>query len=113
MEIYDRQIRVFGEEGQQILHHLAVAIVGGGGIGSLIFILLVRLGVGHIILLDPDVVELSNLNRLAGATLQDAREHRPKVSVLARYAASINPDIKVIPLQRSVREKESQEHLKG
>lgn len=113
MEVYDRQIRVFGMEGQRILQGLTVGIVGVGGIGSLTFVLLVRLGVGCIIILDPDAVELSNLNRLAGATLEDAAKHRPKVNTLARYAASINPAIIVIPLQKSILEQESQEHLKG
>jgi molybdopterin/thiamine biosynthesis adenylyltransferase len=112
MEIYDRQIRVFGREGQQILQGLTVGIVGAGGIGSLLFLLLVRLGVGRLILLDPDVVELSNLNRLAGATLEDAAQHRPKVDVLARYAARINPAVTVIPLQKSILEEEARERLK-
>jgi molybdopterin/thiamine biosynthesis adenylyltransferase len=113
MEIYDRQIRVFGIEGQRILQRLTVGIVGVGGIGSLTFLLLVRLGAGCLIILDPDVVELSNLNRLAGATLEDAAKHRPKVDVLARYAARINPAITVIPLQKSILEEESQERLRG
>lgn len=113
MEIYDRQIRVFGTEGQRILQGLTVGIVGAGGIGSLIFLLLVRLGVGRLILFDPDVVELSNLNRLAGATLEDAAQHRPKVDVLARYAARINRAVAVIPLAKSILEKESRELLKG
>lgn len=113
MEIYDRQIRVFGTEGQRILQGLTVGIVGAGGIGSLVFLLLVRLGVGRLILLDPDVVELSNLNRLAGATLEDAAKHRAKVEVLTRYAAYINPAAAVIPLQESILEEKSREFLKG
>lgn len=113
MEIYDRQIRVFGREGQQILQGLTVGVVGAGGIGSLICVLLARLGVGHLILLDHDVIEPSNLNRLAGATLEDAVEHRSKVDVLAGYTARVNPDIIVLPIQKSILEKESQEYLKG
>jgi len=112
MEIYDRQIRVFGMEGQRILQGLTVGIVGAGGIGSLTFILLVRLGVGRLIILDPDVVELTNLNRLAGATLEDAQERRAKVDVLARYAARINPAIRVVTLQGSILEEEPRKHLK-
>jgi molybdopterin/thiamine biosynthesis adenylyltransferase len=44
MEIYDRQIRVFGKEGQQELRKLTVGIVGTGGIGSMVFVLIVWLG---------------------------------------------------------------------
>jgi molybdopterin/thiamine biosynthesis adenylyltransferase len=54
MEIYDRQIRVFGEEDQRILQKLTVGIVRAGGIGSLLFLFLVFLGVKCIIVINPD-----------------------------------------------------------
>jgi len=113
MEMYDRQIRAFGIAGQKILQGLHVGIVGAGGIGSLICVLLTRLGVGRITLLDPDVVEVTNLNRLAGATWKDAEEGAAKVETLARYAESINRDVQVIPVQGSVLEEATQEYLKG
>lgn len=112
MERYDRQIRVFGQYGQDILRGLTVAIVGVGGIGSLVSILLIRLGVGRIILIDPDVVEESNLNRLAGATLEDAQKGRPKVHVHARYGVRIDPDIEIIPVQDSILKAGAQQYLK-
>jgi molybdopterin/thiamine biosynthesis adenylyltransferase len=111
-EIYDRQIRVFGKEGQKALRQLTVAIVGAGGIGSVVFVQLVRLGVGCIIIIDPDVVEHSNLNRLAASTLKDADSKTPKVKMMAKYAARINPHIKIIPVQASILEEETQEYLK-
>ncbi len=110
--MYDRQIRVFGEEGQRILQKLTVGIVGCGGIGSMIFILIVWLGIQNIILIDPDIVELSNLNRLAGAILQDVLKKIPKVKVLERYAAKINSNIKVLPIQKSILDKKAQRYLK-
>jgi molybdopterin/thiamine biosynthesis adenylyltransferase len=58
-------------------------------------------------------VELSNLNRLVGATRRDALEKRPKVQVLARLAAGINPDLKVIPIQKSVLDAGVLDNLKG
>ena len=112
MERYDRQIRVFGQYGQNILRGLTVAIVGAGGIGSLVFLLLVRLGVGRLILIDPDVVEVSNLNRLAGATLEDAQKKQPKVQVLARYAAKIDSAVEVIAVQDSILNASAQQYLK-
>lgn len=112
MERYDRQIRVFGRYGQEILRRLTVAIVGAGGIGSLVLVLLVRLGVGRIIVIDDDVVEVSNLNRLAGATLEDARKKRPKVQVLAEYAARINPAVKITTVQDSIMNASAQGYLK-
>ena len=103
-ERYDRQIRVFGKQGQSVLKRLTVGIVGAGGIGSLVFVLLVRLGVGRIIIIDPDTVEASNLNRLSGSTIEDASKKTPKVRMLKRYAAKINPDIKVVAVLGSILE---------
>lgn len=111
-EIHDRQIRVFGKEGQEALQQLTVAVVGVGGIGSALFLLLVYLGVGRIVIVDIDVVEVSNLNRLWGATLEDAKKKRSKVHVLARRAFAINPNVEVIPIQASIVDEKVQERLK-
>ncbi|WP_189587396.1 ThiF family adenylyltransferase [Rhizobium leguminosarum] len=69
---YDRQVRIFGERGQTILSHSRVAIIGLGGVGSLLAELLGRLGVGSFVLVDPDRVEISNVPRLVDATGFDA-----------------------------------------
>src|SRR5512136_1298748 len=60
---YDRQIKLFGTEGQEKLKKSKVFIAGAGGLGSPISIYLAAVGVGKIVLVDKDVVELSNLNR--------------------------------------------------
>lgn len=80
---YDRQVRLFGASGQAILAGSRVAIVGLGGVGSLLAELLGRLGVGSFVLVDPDRVQPSNLPRLVDATDRDAMtwmvvEGRPK-----------------------------------
>ncbi len=69
---YDRQVRLFGMKGQDILAHSRVGIVGLGGVGSLLVELLGRLGVGAFVLVDPDRVQPSNLPRLVDATDWDA-----------------------------------------
>lgn len=60
-----RQVRVMrhGEQVQQKLEQARVAVAGLGGLGSNIAIFLVRMGVGHLHLIDMDEVDLSNLNR--------------------------------------------------
>lgn len=98
----DRQVRALGQEGQRIIQELHVGVVGCGGIGSVVCELLVRSGVRHLTLVDPDRVEASNLNRLQGAYRWDAMLHRPKVSVLKRQAQWINPLVRVTPLRSSV-----------
>ena len=60
---YDRQIKLFGTEGQEKLKKSKVFIAGAGGLGSPISIYLAAAGIGKIFLADKDVVELSNLNR--------------------------------------------------
>jgi hypothetical protein len=84
---FDRQIRAFGAEGQRQIGSVTAAIVGLGGIGSLVAEQLVRAGIGTLILVDFDVVETSNLNRLFGAT--SISKGRPKVEVVAEHLRSI------------------------
>jgi molybdopterin/thiamine biosynthesis adenylyltransferase len=110
---YGRQALLFGAAGQRILAQLTVAVVGCGGIGSLVVELLARLGVGHLILIDSDVVGPSNLPRIVDATRWDAmelltRDDRPswmrrlgrrlarrKVTVANRVAKRANPNVEV------------------
>ena len=58
---YDRQVKMFGKKGQSELANCRVAILGLGGIGSLVAEYLARLGVGQFVLVDDDLVEGSNL----------------------------------------------------
>jgi molybdopterin/thiamine biosynthesis adenylyltransferase len=95
---FARQVLALGEAGQRRLLGARVAVIGVGGLGSAVVALLAHLGVGHLTLVDPDVVEPSNLNRLIGATAADAGQRRPKVAVLARYATAVRPDTRVVAL---------------
>ncbi|MFZ5676735.1 MAG: ThiF family adenylyltransferase [Pseudomonadota bacterium] len=70
---YDRQVRLFGDAGQDILRSTRIAIIGLGGVGSLLAEYLGHLGVGHFVLIDPDRIEGTNLPRVVGATAFDAR----------------------------------------
>jgi ThiF family len=70
--VYGRQSLMFGAAGQHLLGALRVGVVGAGGVGMLIIQALARLGVGEFVIIDPDVVSLSNLSRLPEALLRDA-----------------------------------------
>jgi molybdopterin/thiamine biosynthesis adenylyltransferase len=85
---FDRQVRAFGEDGQRALGMLTVAITGLGGTGSVVVQQLAHLGVANFVLIDPDTVETTNLNRLVGATASDIG--RPKVDVAADHITRIN-----------------------
>ena len=97
---YDRQIRAFGKRGQDLLREIRVAIVGLGGTGSIIAQELAHLGVQEYLLIDPDIVEESNLNRLAGAVRKDIG--LSKVAIGERQIKSIQPTSSVTAKQGSV-----------
>ncbi len=90
---FDRQERLFGGEGQQRLRDLRVGIVGLGGTGSVVLEQLAHLGVGSFLLIDPDIVEETNLNRLVGAVRSDVG--RAKVDVAAAQALKISATAKI------------------
>jgi tRNA A37 threonylcarbamoyladenosine dehydratase len=108
---YDRQARLFGDRGQEILRHQKVGVIGAGGAGSLIVEYLARLGVGHLVVVDPERIELSNVPRVAGSTRRDVlawltarsrparirqvgqRWARSKTNIAARVARQANPGI--------------------
>lgn len=71
---FGRQALMFGQRGQEVLGGLTVAVIGCGGIGSLLVEFLARLGVGHIIVIDDDRVDVTNLPRLTGSRGVDAME---------------------------------------
>lgn len=89
-EAFDRQVRMFGKAGQARLAQTRVAIIGLGGIGSLVAELLARLGIGEFLLVDDDIVDTTNLSRLVGATLEDAKAKSRKVDVATRHIREMN-----------------------
>ena len=99
-EIYDRQIRAFGETGQEALRGLTVGIVGLGGLGSQVAQALALLGVGRFILVDPDSLEATNANRVVCVTSRQVAARLPKVTAIARTLRRIAP---VPPLCTSLR----------
>ena len=111
-EMYDRQSRLFGDLGQEILHQTRVGIIGLGGVGSIMAELLGRLGVGQFVLADPDKVELTNLPRLIGARRSDMAFptwlptrfqkliRRNKVDIAARNIRHANPGAQITIMAR-------------
>jgi hypothetical protein len=68
----DRQALLLGYAGLALLRQLRVGVIGAGGVGSIVVELLARIGVGTILVADPQRVELSNLSRLLAARRMDA-----------------------------------------
>ena len=90
--LYDRQFRLEGWS-QNLVKDSRVLIVGIGGLGCEIAKNLAMLGVGHLDLVDLDIIEHSNLNRQI--LFVDAKLGEPKAIVAANKLIKINPNITV------------------
>lgn len=89
-EIGQRTIQAFGEGTYSLLRKLKIGVVGCSGTGSPVIEQLVRLGVGKLVLIDPDRVELKNLNRILNTKRSDANSCRFKVDVLKEAIVSFD-----------------------
>lgn len=94
MDRFDRQRRIFGDEGQKLLRQTSVGVVGCGGLGSFTVLELAYLGVGEILLIDEDSLNDPDRNRLVGAW-STHREGTPKVEILRELAKRIDPAVAV------------------
>lgn len=92
-EEFSRTGLLIGEDGVARLQTARVAVFGIGGVGSFVVEALVRSGVGQLLLVDDDVVSLSNLNRQLHATHETLGQS--KTALMAQRARSINPAIEV------------------
>lgn len=109
-EAFNRQQLAFGNSLTQDLSKLKISVVGAGATGSATALLLTRLGVGELCLIDKDIVEESNLNRLHGARQKDIGKY--KVDVLRKYIREIGLGTKVSIEKKWVSEETCIEHLK-
>lgn len=82
-----------GPNSDEVFSELIVGVVGLGGAGSHVVQQLTHVGVSNLILVDPDRVEFSNLNRLVGAMYEDAVDERLKTDVAVRVARGVQPSV--------------------
>jgi molybdopterin-synthase adenylyltransferase len=108
---YERQLRLFGKCGQRRLASARVGLVGLGGIGAHVAQQLAYLGVRDYVLVDPDRVTGSSLNRLVGAVESDVLEGRFKVEVAERMITAIQPRAKVTGLALPLSADEANQEL--
>src|SRR5690349_20559429 len=81
-----------GNRSEEQIKGIIVGVVGTGGGGSHIIQQLAHVGFAQYEIFDPDSVEHSNLNRMVGATLDDADKKRPKIEVAARVIKNLLPE---------------------
>jgi molybdopterin/thiamine biosynthesis adenylyltransferase len=94
---YSRHLLIpeIGLAGQQRLLEARVLLIGAGGLGSPAALYLAAAGVGHIGIVDDDVVDESNLQRQVLHSTAALGE--PKVESAGRRLAELNPDVEVLP----------------
>lgn len=107
---YDRQLHYFGDQAsagsgaidmQLALRDATVVVLGAGGLGSWTMSGLACAGVGRIVAVDDDTIELSNLNRQVLYRTRDVG--RRKVDVAAESLRALNPDLDFVALARRMR----------
>lgn len=89
----ERSALLLGNEALEILKNKTVLVVGIGGVGSFCVEALARTGIGHLILVDKDKVESSNINRQLLATTETIDQ--VKVIVMKKRIQTLNPECKV------------------
>ena len=98
MSAFSRVERLVGPDGLAKLGKSRVILFGVGGVGGWCAESLVRSGIGHLTIVDPDCVDQSNINRQLPAT--SSTVGLPKVEVLRERLLDINPNCEVIALQK-------------
>ena len=87
---------------RQKVHNARIMVVGCGALGNEVLKNLALLGAGHLVLVDYDRVEHSNLTRSILFTSEDARCGVPKVEAAKRSIMSINPNVEVTALNADI-----------
>ena len=90
---YREQKCLYGKEGLQGLKKSKVAVFGIGGVGSFVVEGLVRAGIGNIVIVYPDDISVTNINRQIHAL--HSTLGKSKVEVMRKRILDINPDISV------------------
>lgn len=105
-EMYSSQASLIGNRGQYLLSQTMIGIVGLGGGGSHVAQQVAMVGFGHLVLVDPDVVEESNRARMVGSRESDIS--KPKTKVILRMVKGASRGLRVtlvaekFPAQKAV-----------
>ncbi len=97
-----RNLQTLGVGTTKQLQKLKIGVLGCSGTGSPVIEQLVRLGVGQLILVDPDTMGFENMNRIYGSSIMDAEEECYKVDVLKRHIDNIGLKTKVTTFKTKV-----------
>lgn len=91
-------IAAYGGEAALKLQASTVSVVGVGGTGSAVAEVLARAGVGRLVLVDHDMFEARNLERLHGSKMEHVARRPPKVELVREMCLEINPGMEVVAI---------------
>ncbi len=94
---FSRNELAFGPQGLELMKRSTVAVLGIGGVGSFAAEALARTGIGRIIMIDKDVVDITNINRQLHALLSTVG--KPKAELMKARIADINPECDAVALK--------------
>lgn len=97
-EAHTRNLQTFGAGTMHRLARMRVAVIGCSGTGSIVIEQLLRLSIGELVLVDPESVDVKNLNRILNSTAADAKMELPKVGLGERLAKALDQGQVVEPL---------------
>lgn len=101
-DIFQRNILFWGKKRQEILYNSSILVAGIGGLGCVVSEILVRAGIGKLILVDYDVVNFSDLNRQVLFCYKDIG--KSKVRAAYERLASISFQSDIIPVELKISE---------
>ncbi|MFC5447205.1 tRNA threonylcarbamoyladenosine dehydratase [Paenibacillus aestuarii] len=107
---FSRTELAIGPEGLEVMKNSTVAVLGIGGVGSIAAEALARTGVGRLILIDKDVVDITNINRQIHALTTTVGQ--PKADLMRDRIKLINPECDVIALRMFYTEETYEEIFK-
>jgi adenylyltransferase/sulfurtransferase len=112
---YHRQMLLpgFGEDGQHRLLGSTAAVIGCGALGSMVADLLARAGVGHLVIVDRDLIELTNLQRQVLFDEQDVADAIPKAEAAKRRLARVNSQVRVTSIVDDLNHDNIEHHVQG
>lgn len=94
---FSRTELAIGPEGLDVMRNSTVAVLGIGGVGSIAAEALARTGVGRIVMIDKDVVDITNVNRQIHALVSTVGQ--PKAELMRDRILQINPECDAIALR--------------
>ncbi|MFX1390363.1 MAG: ThiF family adenylyltransferase [Promethearchaeota archaeon] len=103
LDKYDRQKRITGWD-QSKISKATTMVIGVGATGNEVIKNLVLTGIGKLILIDYDFINISNLNRCILFNVKSAKQNDYKVDIVKKACEELNPDVEIITLKKDLKD---------